>query len=165
MSHHTVTTQSLCFTTQFSPHSYHTIFVSPYSYQTIFMTHHTVTTQSLCFTTVTTQSLCLTTQLPHNLYVSPHSYHTIFMSHHTVTIQNTTYFQWLSHSNFTSITHTKIPYPKLPNCRDLCTPKFSGLTNTSFLCCSSHDKYAGFTNSKAESSYSWTQSLSSKLHI
>ena len=113
MSHHTVITQSLCFTTQL-PYYLH---VSPHSYHTIFMFHHTVTTQSLHFTT----------QLPYNLYVSPHSYHTIFMFPHTFTIQNATYFQWLSHSNFMSTTHTKILYPKLPNFRDLCTSKFSGL--------------------------------------
>jgi hypothetical protein len=127
-----------CLTTQLPynlygpPHSYHTKFVSLHSYHTIFMSHHTVTIQTSH----------LTTWLPN------------FMFHHTADIQNTSYFQWLSHSNFMSIMHTKIIYPKLPNFKDLCTSKFSGLTNTSFLCCSSHDRHAGFTNGKAESSCS-----------
>jgi len=125
MSHHTVTklyvspVTKLCLTIQL-----------PYKLRLT-----TVTIQSSCLTTIT--KLCLTTVT--KLYVSPHSYHTIFMSHHThtiqslcpttqlpnfkshhtVTIQNTTYFQWLSHTNFTSIMHTKILYPKLPNLKDL----------------------------------------------
>ena len=137
MFHHTVAIKTSCLTTKL-PYKLH---VSPHSCHTNFMSHHIVAIQTSC----------LTTQLSYKLHVSPHSCHTNFMSRHTVTIQNITYFQWLSHSYFMSIMHTKILYPKLPNFKDLWTPKISGLTNTNFLCCSSHNRYAGITNSKAES--------------